>query len=758
MSLKKYIYYPLLFLISFVVFYVLCNASISMVVFPFAPALLFSSLFVSLSVWPACFGYLLAGILYNTSFEGVVSTAVSAACAISMVFVHIFLKNKPKLWECLGFCAFSQIGKILFSVLNGQNYYFDFISMGLSVLLCYVFSYILKVLLLKQTSKLSVLECVSGSALLIALSDGLVEINFFSFSFLKLFVALAILVTAYSVKGGLGIFLSVILGLGTLLGRNNAVFVAPFVMWGVSVALFKTYRKYLMPVALLLCESLCGFYFDLYYEFNYLSLLPVVVACLIFLCVPSKVYDKTASLFDLKNKRIAVKEVVNRNREMLTRRIKSLGMVFEDMDKLFRSGSRKNLSKESMKEVLNRGVKNGVCEKCPEKDRCYRSYQNQMREVLSEVGDVAYEKGKINILDIPPFLNAHCKNVTSIISSVNSQCAQYKRYSELVGNVDLSKTLIADQFFGVSEIMKKLAKEIEKPVSFDSVREKKILDELAFNNIRCEDVVVFEKDIHSLDVSLLVKVEDKDEEKITSSVENVCGQKMFVSDRFVEKPGYASLILKNMPKMDCNFGISQKTKDGEMLSGDCYSVQKLDDGRFMFAVCDGMGSGENAQKMSENAITLLENFYKAGFDGEIAIKSVNKVLSIEKEECFSAIDICVLDLNNGVLDFVKMGSPSSFLLKKEVCEIVEGGALPLGVINNSQPSAYQNIVNKGDFLILVSDGVSDSFENDQEMCEKLCALNDKNPQTISDKILEMAIKNNNNLIKDDMTVLVVNIF
>ena len=758
MSLKKYIYYPLSFLISFVVFYILSNASISMVVYPFAPALLFSSLFVSLSAWPACFGYLLAGILYNCTFEGVISTAVCAACAIFMVFVHIFLKNKPKLWETLGFCAFSQIGKVLFSVLNGQNYYFDFIGMGLSVLLCYVFSYILKALILKQNTKLSVLECISGSVLLIALSDGLVEINFFSFSFLKLFVSLAILITAYSVKGSSGIFLSVILGLGTLLGRNNATFVAPFVMWGVSVALFKTYRKYLMPIALLLCESLCGFYFGLYYEFTYLSLLPVIVACLIFLCIPSKVYDEIGGLFDLKNKRIAVKEVVNRNREMLTRRIKSLGMVFEDMDKLFRKGSRKNLSKESVKEVLNRGVKNGVCEKCPEKDRCYRSYQNQMVEVLSEIGDVAYEKGKINILDIPPFLNAHCKNVTSIISSVNSQCAQYKRYSELVGNVDLSKTLIADQFFGVSEIMKKLANEVEKPVSFDSVREKKILDELAFNNVRCEDVVVFEKDIHLLDVSLLVKVEDKDEEKITSCVENVCHQKMFVSDRFVEKPGYASLILKNMPKMDCNFGISQRTKDGEMLSGDCYSVQKLDNGRFMFAVCDGMGSGENAQEMSENAISLLENFYKAGFDGEIAIKSVNKVLSIEKEECFSAIDICVLDLNNGVLDFVKMGSPSSFLLKKEVCEIIDGGALPLGVINNSQPNSCQKIVNKGDFLILVSDGVSDCFENDQEMCEKICGIDDKNPQGLSDKILDMAIKNNNNLIKDDMTVLVVNIF
>ena len=739
-------------------FYILSSASIGMVVYPFSEAFLFALLFVNLKLWPACFGYLLAGVLGNLTFTGVVSSAVCSVVALSMVFIHIFVKRKINLWECLGVCVFGQIAKLLFSVIYKQNYYFEFIGLGLSVLLCYVFSYILKAILLKKSTKLSILECISGSVLLIALSDGLVEINFFSFSFLKLFVGLSVLITAYSLKGSYAIFLSVILGLGTLLGSNNALYVAPFVIWGVSISFFKSYRKYFMPIAMLLSEAVAGFYFKLYYQFSYLSLIPVFVACLIFICIPTKIYDSIGALFDVKNKRIAVKEVVNRNREILTRRIRSLGVVFEDMDKIFRKNGRKNLSKESMKEVLSRGIKKNVCEKCREKDRCYRNYQSQMAEVLSEIGDTAYEKGKINILDIPSFLNAHCKNITSIISSVNTQCTQYKRYSELVGNVDLSKMLIADQFLGMSEIMKKLAKEVEKPVSFDAERERKILDELSFNKIHCEDVVVFEKSIHSLDVSLLVKVEDKNEEVITDVVGKICGQKMFVSDRFVEKPGYVSLILKNMPKMDCNFGISQRTKDGEVLSGDCYSVQKLDLGRFMFAVCDGMGSGENAKQISENAVTLLENFYKAGFDGDIAIKSVNKVLSIEKEESFSAIDICVLDLNNGVLDFVKMGSPSSFVVSNDSCEIVEGGALPLGVINNGEPNTSKKFVNKGDFLILLSDGVSDSFNNDEQILEEICTLNDKNPQGLSDKILELAIQKNKGLIKDDMTVLVVSIF
>jgi hypothetical protein len=64
-----------------------------------------------------------------------------------------------------------------------------------------------------------------------------------------------------------------------------------------------------------------------------------------------------------------------------------------------------------------------------------------------------------------------------------------------------------------------------------------------------------------------------------------------------------------------------------------------------------MGAGVNAHKMSAMTLGLIENFYKAGFDNEIILESVNKLLAVNNQENYSTLDVCLLDLNNQIADF-----------------------------------------------------------------------------------------------------------
>ena len=308
-------------------------------------------------------------------------------------------------------------------------------------------------------------------------------------------------------------------------------------------------------------------------------------------------------------------------------------------------------------------------------------------------------------------------------------------------------------------MLKKLAKDIQVQISFDNVREEKIMDELLFNNILCEDVLVFEDDIHNMEVAVVVRMEDKNKPIISNAVSKICKKDMIVNDVISSvKPGWCSLNLRTAPKYDCAFGVSTQSKQKGKASGDCYSVLRLDANKFMFAVCDGMGSGEKANRLSETAINLVENFYRAGFEDELVISSANKLLNLQKEDVFSAIDICVVDLNTGLADFVKMGSPNCFVLSKDKCEIIEGRSLPLGIVNQSDSTNKKEALNSGDFIILLSDGVSDSFSSDAELTHFICSLDVKNPQGFSDALLKKALDNNQGITKDDMTVLVVKIF
>ena len=328
----------------------------------------------------------------------------------------------------------------------------------------------------------------------------------------------------------------------------------------------------------------------------------------------------------------------------------------------------------------------------------------------------------------------------------------------MVKDVDTSKVIIADQLLGVSKIMGGLSKEIEASISFDTSRENKILDELTYFNIICIDAVVFEKDIWTMEVSLVVKTEDSQKPRIVDVVSKVCGKKMAVYEMFPSsRPNYSVVNLKTAPKYDCIFGVCQKTKNGSKVSGDSYSIVKLGGDKILFAISDGMGSGEKAGRTSELSISLVENFYKAGFDNDIILSTVNKLLSLHKEEIFSAMDICILDQKGGLVDFIKMASPNSFILNEDECQTIETGALPMGIVDDAEPLIKKNVVKGKDFVVLVSDGVSDSFASGEELRECLKSIKTKNPQEFADELVERALACNNGYAVDDMSAIVVKV-
>ena len=328
----------------------------------------------------------------------------------------------------------------------------------------------------------------------------------------------------------------------------------------------------------------------------------------------------------------------------------------------------------------------------------------------------------------------------------------------MLADVDSSKMIIAEQLLGISKVIDTLSKEVDSNISFDTVRENKILDELTYHNIICIDAVVFEKDIHTEVASLVVRNDDAQKLRLVDCVGKVCGQKMAVYEMFPSaRPNYTVVNLKTAPRFDCMFGVSQKTKSKSSTSGDNYSVIKLQEDKILFAISDGMGSGEKAENYSELSLALIENFYKAGFDNDIIISSVNKLLNLHKDDIFSALDIGVLDLKNGICDFIKKASPVTFIINTEEVKKVESSSLPLGIIDKLEPLVKKEVISVGDYIILVSDGISDSFESDESFKEELLSLNKSNPQEIADQIIERALSKNKGYAIDDMTALVIKI-
>ena len=758
-KINKYFKYFLQIVVFFALFYVLFHASINFLIFPFSFGMFFALAWANQKVWLLVPAYVGAGILYNCSLEFAICLLVCVFCLIVPYFIHVLCKKNMKKWEIILYALISQSAKIVFDILGEQSPILSLLTLVIGGLFMYACICLFEAIIIRGfTNKLTIVETISLFSIVAAICGGFVVLNVGNFSFLKLFVCFVILIFSYCSTPLLTLLMSCVTGIGALLATNNPIYVAPFIIWALAAMLFKKRLRVFMVIAVVCVEIIIGFYLQLYNSFGIIQLLPVLLACVGFMLFPKRFYEELAVIFNLSKDRIAMKNVVNRNRELLHRRLGNLAEVFNDMNDIYRRMLKSGMTIDEVKELLQQEIREKICSFCPERNHCHRTFAEDTKSVFDQMITISFEKGKTTLLDIPSYLTSRCKQTTAILGTINTLTAQYKKYMSMVNEVDSSKLIIADQLLGVSQIMAKLSKEVDTNVSFDSSRENKILDELTYYNIICIDVVVYEKDVWTQNVSVVVRDSDAQKPRIADVISEVCGSKMAVYEIFSSsRPGYMVVNLKTAPKFDCVFGVSQKTKNGSRVSGDTYSVVRLDGEKVLFAISDGMGSGEKAERSSELSIGLIENFYKAGFDNDLILSTTNKLLTLHKEEIFSALDICVLDEKSGLVDFIKMASPNSFLLNDDACQTIETGALPLGIVDESKPLIKKHVVSAKDFLILISDGISDSFESADELSDCIKSIKTKNPQEFADELLERALACNNGYAVDDMTVLVVKI-
>ncbi len=139
------------------------------------------------------------------------------------------------------------------------------------------------------------------------------------------------------------------------------------------------------------------------------------------------------------------------------------------------------------------------------------------------------------------------------------------------------------------------------------------------------------------------------------------------------------------------------------------SAKELSDGRYIIILSDGMGKGEAAAVESSLAVKTLANLIEAGFDIEIALRTLNSILLLKsEEEIFSTIDIGIFNRNSGRFKLYKVGAASTFVKRGDRVDTVKMAALPMGIVDGLKIDFVSLKLQPGDQIIMVSDGITDS--------------------------------------------------
>lgn len=235
-----------------------------------------------------------------------------------------------------------------------------------------------------------------------------------------------------------------------------------------------------------------------------------------------------------------------------------------------------------------------------------------------------------------------------------------------------------------------------------------------------------------------------------------------VSSPYVIESAPRSFILEEESDYLVLTGFSRAVKEDEAVSGDNYAVLEAEKGRMTIMLSDGTGSGEKACRESERVLDLMEKMLEAGYETDAAINMVNTALfAVGEDDNHPTLDICEIDLYQGSCQFRKVGGAAAFLKRSGEVEQLAFGSLPLGIFPQVDIEPLSRKLEDGDYLIMMSDGVVDAFENEEyekRISEIIAGIEDSNPGDIAERLLRIALRASGGRVHDDMTVGVIGIW
>ena len=194
-------------------------------------------------------------------------------------------------------------------------------------------------------------------------------------------------------------------------------------------------------------------------------------------------------------------------------------------------------------------------------------------------------------------------------------------------------------------------------------------------------------------------------------------------------------------------------EDEESVCGDETGELRMPSGKVVYAVSDGMGSGEEANRESRAAIDLLFDQFRLGVERELIYENVNRLLMARGErEVYATLDAASIDLVTGEAEMVKFGAPPTCLVRGGNVRTLSGEALPCGIVDEARPCVHRMRLRQRDRLVFCTDGVYDLLGKDLEAELKKAPA--RPLERLAEDLMEVARQKGQ---RDDMTVMVVEV-
>ena len=743
-------------------------------------------------------------VVIGTAIKFGGSATLNLLLTLLLVFVSILIKapkynNEINEKRSLGTrllvsCLIVQLTKVFFKELIVYDLIFGIVYSISAYVFYKIFVNSITVITSIGEKRAYSIEEVIGAGLLLSISAcAMGNLSIFGYSIKNILCILIVLVLGW--KNGILVGATAGVSIGSvvgIVGGGEPIMIATYALSGMIAGIFNKLGKIGVIIGFILGNVLLTYVVN-GNTVNIIAIQEILIASLGLLLIPKNIkldiqdlYGKTKLLTDGGGR------TLEENKETVFK-LNSMSETIFEMAKTYKEAAATIVDEEELKKqeqdnfsIFERELQNNL--EGIEENILFDDIYSPEDNLVEDIFNLLLDKEKIDRRDLLDTLANHNnyiigyekEYISEDVEEDINQMVKMINYSYKVSKLnfiwkkklDENKKIVSNQLEEVSKAIGALADEIEIKDEEEFKTEKEEIrtlleeKEIYINNITIKEeqngrkkVVLYTNSCENVEKPAC------DIKKMGKIITKVCGEPMTLQKQECGlrlKNSICSYTYLSEDKQSMQVGIARTTKSDSLVSADVSLQTKLEDGKSLLAISDGMGSGKEALKASKTAITMLEKLLSSGFEKDTSLRLINSTLSaISKEDMYATLDIAVLDLYAGNLEFIKNGACPTFVKNKRNVQILKSIALPSGIIDDIDLVVYDRDLQDGDIIVMCTDGILDSSEEytNKELWLKflLEEIETDDVQKIADIILQEAIDNNYGIPKDDMTVMVAKI-
>lgn len=487
------------------------------------------------------------------------------------------------------------------------------------------------------------------------------------------------------------------------------------------------------------------------------GLYEVMAATLIFMVLPKKAGNKLTLLFADRKAAVGETPAANPVLMRLDFAAKALSDVSGSVDEV--SKKLATLYVPDLNAVYQRAA-GKVCRGCGLKSYCWENEYAGTMGAFRDVTPALREKKKVAKEDFPRHFADRCSKINEVSDAVSRYFGEFAVCEDAEKRVRQVREAVSDQFMGMSEMLADMTREMQGYEKFDTVRADRIKALLQsrgampidvscridrYGRLSLEIELGVGEDIISGNAALLRQMEQEIDRKLDTPCVSIA-------------PGCCRVQVCERPQLQVKVGSAQHVAYNGRLCGDNYDCFNDGMGRLVVILSDGMGSGGRAAVDGAMATGILSKLSRAGLSFDCALRIVNSALYVKSgDESLATLDVARLDLFSGDAEFLKAGASMTLIKKKRQNRVikVETPSLPAGILNEVEFLREHLVLEKGDVVLMLSDGVT--MEGETWLRELLLNFKGADMKALSEAVVSEAVNRRVGGHDDDTTAIALQI-